>query len=300
MATKVEIEEIESTKSEKFLAVVLAAFLLVGGIWFYAKADNWVRDAVRESAPTVQEQRALDTLDTAHARLATAEEDRFVARDELDLAREAFRTALDAGQPSAALEREYERAQARFRAAQREERAAELAVQAAEPAADEAQAAIGERQAATEDRRAWLTALIRFVFIAAWLGGAVRLLGALRRRESRYLPLAFAVLGAGTVLVLVFASDYITDYVDPLDLGPLVLALVGALLTFAAFVALQRYLARRIPARRTRKGECPFCGYPVREGPHCEGCGRQVIGDCSTCGRPRRVGTARCASCGNP
>ncbi|MEX0673330.1 MAG: hypothetical protein WD067_01055 [Gaiellaceae bacterium] len=56
----------------------------------------------------------------------------------------------------------------------------------------------------------------------------------------------------------------VTDYVDPLELGPLLLSLVGVLATLAAFVALQRYLARRVPARRVRKAECPFCGYPGR------------------------------------
>ena len=60
------------------------------------------------------------------------------------------------------------------------------------------------------------------------------------------------------------AGDYITDYVDPLSLGPLVLSLFGVVATIAAFAVLQRYLARRIPIRRVRKGECPFCGYPVR------------------------------------
>ena len=54
-----------------------------------------------------------------------------------------------------------------------------------------------------------------------------------------------------------------------------------------------------IKIRRVRKGECPFCGYPVRAGgTHCEGCGREVIGDCATCGNERRVGTAHCAACG--
>jgi hypothetical protein len=42
MTTRVDIEEIESTKSEKFLAAVLLAFLLIGTIWFYVKVDTWV------------------------------------------------------------------------------------------------------------------------------------------------------------------------------------------------------------------------------------------------------------------
>jgi hypothetical protein len=86
---------------------------------------------------------------------------------------------------------------------------------------------------------------------------------------------------------------------DPLDLGPLVLSLFGIAATLVAFWALQRYLARRLPARRAAKGECPYCGYSVRDrGPHCEGCGRTVVAPCSACTAPRRVGVVHCAACG--
>ena len=297
--TRVEIEEIESTKSEKFLAVVLAVFLLVGGIWFYVKSDDWVRDAIELPTPTPAEQAAFDAAQSAFMRQEQAAGRRARARDDLELAREEYRTALDAGRAAPELERRYEQAQERFRRAEDQVQEAQAAVQATQPAADRASRAHGERTEQALNRRAWISALIRFVFIALWLLAAVQLLSMLRRRDSRYLPLAFAAIGTGALLSLIFAGDYVTDYVDPLDLGPLLLSLVGVMATLAAFVALQRYLARRIPARRVRKQECPFCGFPVRgDGPHCEGCGRQVVGECSNCGRPRRVGTARCAACG--
>ena len=84
----------------------------------------------------------------------------------------------------------------------------------------------------------------------------------------------------------------------PLDLGPLVLALLGIGLTLAGFAVLQRYLARRIPVRRVRKKECPYCGYPAGQGDHCEGCGREVVAPCARCASPRRVGTLHCRACG--
>lgn len=102
------------------------------------------------------------------------------------------------------------------------------------------------------------------------------------------------------MLALVMAGDYVTDYVDPLAFGPLLLSVAGIVLTLFAFVGLQRHLSRRIPIRRVKKGECPFCGSPVREGGHCTGCGRALVGECTTCHEPRRVGTAFCAACGNP
>lgn len=130
------------------------------------------------------------------------------------------------------------------------------------------------------------------------MGVGYWLLARLRRRGSRYFMVAIAVVAYAAILALVFAVDYITDYVDPLDLGPLVLALFGIAATLLAFVGLQRYLARRLPVRRVRKRECQFCGYPVRDTTHCEGCGRETVASCSACGADRRVGVLHCAACG--
>ena len=58
------------------------------------------------------------------------------------------------------------------------------------------------------------------------------------------------------------AGDYMTDYFDPLDLGPLVLSLVGIVATLIAFVMLQRYLAKRLPSRRVRKSRVPVLRLP--------------------------------------
>ena len=43
LSTHVDVEEIQTTKSEKLLALVLAGFLLVGGLWSYQKVDDAVR-----------------------------------------------------------------------------------------------------------------------------------------------------------------------------------------------------------------------------------------------------------------
>ena len=67
MTTRVDIEEIEATKSEKFLAFVLAAFLLIGTIWFYIQVDEWVRDAIETPAPSVSQQAVFDRRDDAES-----------------------------------------------------------------------------------------------------------------------------------------------------------------------------------------------------------------------------------------
>lgn len=299
MSTRVQIEDIEATKSEKLLSLVLAVFLLIGGVWAYVKIDDYVREAVDTPALTSAQRAAIDRLDAAREARARADGDVRAARDELELRREAYRTALDANRPAAGLARRYERAQRVFEGARRTQASAERNLRAAEPAARKAQDARGERFEREYRRESLLSFLFRLVLTLAWIGGALLVLTRLRRRNSRWLALGFAAVGSAAVLSLLLAADYVTDYVDPLGLGPLVLSLFGIGATVVAFWALQRYLARRLPARRARKGECPFCGYPVRDhGPHCEGCGREVVAPCTTCGGGRRVGVPHCAACG--
>jgi hypothetical protein len=43
MSTRVDVEEIQTTTSEKLLALVLTVFLLIGGVWTYQRIDDVVR-----------------------------------------------------------------------------------------------------------------------------------------------------------------------------------------------------------------------------------------------------------------
>ena len=293
----VDVEEIQTTKSEKLLAVVLAVFLLIGGAWTYDRLGDAARGAVSADVRSA-DRAAVDRANAALSREAnaTASEQRAIAR--LAFAREAYRTALDADAPAEALRRTYEARQRQYERAQAASRAARADTLAAQPAAEAASARIGDAEEEARDRQALLAFALRLAFVVGALGFGLWQLSLLRRRGSRWFPLAAAVVGSATALAVFMAGDYLTDYIDPLDLGPLVLSLVGIGLTLVGFAALQRHLVGRIPARRVRKGECPFCGYPVGEGAHCEGCGREVVAPCSSCRKPRRVGTLHCRACG--
>jgi hypothetical protein len=301
VSTRVDVEEIQTTKSEKLLAAVLAIFVLIGGIWTYQKIDDYAAEwlaptgAVQLSA---EEQAAVDRYNRAQERMFRADQAEDQALERLVLAREAYRTALDAGRPADALKREYDQAQIEHEEAQAELAAANQEVQSAEPAASLAFERQADLSAERADRHELAAFLFRLGFVVALLSLGYWLLSRLRGRRSRYLPTAIALVAATGLLALAMAGDYITDYVDPLDLGPLVLSLAGIVITLFAFAALQRYLAKRIPIRRVRKQECPFCGYPVRGNEHCEGCGRPVLADCAKCSAPRRVGTVHCGICG--
>ena len=290
----VDVEEIQTTRGEKALAVVLGLFLLVGLVWGYTKLDT--RDPYALPPTLPGEQAAIDTHLEAEGELGAAQAALGQAQTELEFARERYRTALDAGQPAAALAAEYREAERELARTQARVASARARVTAT---AGAAQAAIDRRNAKLEEKQTRderVTFLLRLMFLLIVLGTAYGAFQVLR--GSRYFPLAIAAVGAAAILALVFAGDYIEDRVELRDTGPVVISLAGIALTLGAFWSLQRYLRRRIPLRRVRKGECPFCGFPASGGRSCEGCGRTIAGSCSHCGERRRVGVLFCASCG--
>lgn len=299
MSTRVAVEEIEVTTGEKVLAVVLAIFISIGAVWSYVRIDDI---GAEDGAVTVQasqsERAAIEEHRAATRDLLDAKRGEKTARRKVEFTREAYRTALDAGQTSAGLKQDYLAAQERLKDAEGRVAAARSRASETAPAADEAQQHLSDQRRSDQRSHDRQTFVLRLVLLVAMLGSAYYLLGRMRRLRSRYLPATYASIGASGVLALVMAGDYIGNYVEFSETGPLAISLAGIALTLAAFVALQRYLARRVPARRVRKGECPFCGFPVRGGRHCEGCGRLVVSECSRCHEPRRVGTEHCAACG--
>jgi hypothetical protein len=305
--------EIETSATEKILALVLAVFIAIGAVWGYVKLDEVAQqDSVYAYAPdqkllSPSELSAIQAHRQAIGSVGRARSDRRAATRRLELRREAYRTALDAEEPAAGLRVEYESARAGFASASRELAAAASVEAEARPVAREARARLVDlRQVAAkradEDRvrHDRIVFFLRLGLLVLMLAGAYRLLIRLRSRNSRYVPAALAWIGGTAVLACVMAADYTDTYIEFDEVGPLAISLVGVALTLAAFVALQRFLAKRVPARRVRRGECTFCGFPTRDKPFCEGCGRAAIASCSSCQQDRRVGTARCGCCGNP
>jgi hypothetical protein len=294
MATHaIEIEEIQTTRGEKVLALVLVVFVLIGLVWAYDKLDQRTYHVVQ---PTAAEQNAIAAHNRATQELSLATAERQQALSELELRRERYRTALDAGGVATPLEREYQQAEQELAAADTRVARAQARVAATQPAADAASKRAADEAARLARNEARLTFFLRFVLALVVLGASYGLLLVLR--GSRYFTLGLAAVGAAAVLALVFAGDYAEDYVEWERTGPLALSVAGVGLTIATFWGLQRYLKRRIPLRRVRKRECPFCGFPVGDGARCEGCGRAVVADCVQCHAPRRVGVAFCSSCG--
>ena len=297
MRIRADVEDIQTTRTEKLLAVVLTAFLLLGGIWTYQKLDDVVRAHV--AVPSyARPGPATAQLERAEVRLRQAQSRRQRALQNLELRREAYRTALEAKKPAAKLEARYNGAQAELNAADRAIAAASRDVRAVQPAARKEEARLSKRIDAALDRQARDSFFSRLGLTFLYIAGAYGVLVVMRRRTSRWFPLAGSVVVAATILSFVVAVDYLTDYLDPFDWGMAAIAGVGISATLLVYWGVQRYLIRRIPQRRVKRHQCPFCGYPVGANAHCEGCGREVIAPCTKCEAPRRVGTAYCGVCG--
>src|SRR5207244_11453435 len=103
-STRVDLEEIQTTRTEKFLAWVLAAFLLIGGLWIYHRLGQQ-QDRYVPATPTAHERAALDRHEADQREVFRLQD--VTARDESQLVhdREAHRTALEATQPAAGLAR---------------------------------------------------------------------------------------------------------------------------------------------------------------------------------------------------
>ena len=216
--------EIETTASEKVLAVVLAVFIAIGAVWGYIKLDEVAQPDSTFYAPDRElldraEISAIQDHRQAVRSVGAARVDRRAATRQLELRREAYRTALDADEPSAELGVEYESAQAKLAAASRELAAAAAVEARTRPAAAVAQQQLTElRQVAAERddadhaRHDRIVFFLRMALLILMLGGAYRLLGRLRSRHSRYLPAALAWIGATAVLAVVMAGDYTDSY----------------------------------------------------------------------------------------
>jgi len=296
-STRVDLEEIQTTRTEKFLAWVLAAFLLIGGLWIYHRLGQQ-QDRYVPATPTAQERAALDRHQADQNEVFRLQGT--VARDEAQLVhdREAYRTALEAKQPAAGLAQSYRLSETTLASDERALQHTRETASESAPAAARAARDLSARTEHTNEHARRNAFLERLLYVLLSLAGAFALLNRLRRRRSRYLLVGFAAVGTATVQALAMAGDYTTDYVDVGRSGPYLLSIAGIVLTLVAFAGLQRYMAKRVPARRVRRHECPFCGFPVGATDHCEGCGRSVVAPCSRCSGPRRVGTPHCGTCG--
>jgi hypothetical protein len=305
-----ELPDINVTRGEKLLAAVLAIFLLIGGLWVYfeplPREDPYNSEEFHEVVATREQRAAINAGERADDALGRARRQLNSREREYELAREDYRTDLDAGTSVATTKPAFERARDRLNAARDRVGDAVAELNRLRPAAARARREVAAAERAQQrrldqaaDRAERNTVLLRLAWVLLTIALAFWLFNTLRKRRSAYFVAGVASVIAATIQALVMAGDYLGDEFDFDESGPLVIAIVGTTATMLSLVGLERYLARRAPRRRVRRGQCPYCAYPVRDaGTHCEGCGRATVAACATCSADRRVGTPHCAACG--
>ncbi|MDO9354718.1 MAG: zinc ribbon domain-containing protein [Solirubrobacteraceae bacterium] len=304
-------------RSERLLSWILAGFLLLALGWGYARTGDAIQDGRADGLAELQrpvEARGYAREDQLRElgldyrfSEGVIEQAGFRAQSRgrsLERARERYRTAMEADQPTSKLETAYRLADTKATAADerlRELRRGRRAAVAKLRASDREDASARNAELRAVDAYADTTNRRVFLWRAALALGSLAVgllvLRIATARLPRAVVLTQALVGAGALITLTLVVDYSAVNLDFYTAGPLGLAAIGSALTIAAFVGLQRYLIRHRPARRIRHGECAACGQPSTT-PFCQSCGQPVIAPCGACQQPRRLGTAHCGACG--
>ncbi|MBJ7348218.1 MAG: zinc ribbon domain-containing protein [Thermoleophilaceae bacterium] len=328
-----DLEPIQVSRSERLLSWILGGFIFLALVWGYGHAESMVYSKhAAEQAGYNQQQRSIDSkLDERRKVLeindapdsyysnASSGGGRFsdssisVQQDQIDelegnltVARERYRTELDAGTDDQGLRAKYRAADAKLTAAKLQLRQLEAANAAAvaklapfEKVARVQQKLVQKKLDADQRVISSQIFLLRAFLAFGLFGLSLLLMRRVAERAPRAMPAVQAALGATALLCLVMIIDYLNINFEWETYGPLGLALGGIALTLFGFWLLQRYLSKRRPARRLRSGECPRCGYPAGSNNYCVGCGNQLLTTCGECGAARTIGAHNCGACGN-
>lgn len=312
--TQSEVDEVESSRAEKLLAIGLVAFLLVGGFWVMdrlgsvPRQPDYVTIAASVGLPAVEESYRkveadfLRAQEGAQQAAAAAEQ----ARSEYEFRREEYRVALERGvsdpelaQAHEAARQAYEQAVARSELAEATRVSFQNRMAGLQAAYQQVQERAGAAVKKAENRYQLLVFALRFGYALPLFGLAVWLWLALRRRPVRYLIVATAFMGFAGIQAIALVGQYSWHLLR--DIGPIALSATGSAVCVAGLVAIKRWAsnARRLAIGRLRRNQCPFCGFPLAAGAaFCAGCGRRVSEPCPACGAENAPQSPFCRHCG--
>ncbi|NPV71828.1 MAG: hypothetical protein HPY55_14530 [Firmicutes bacterium] len=309
-----EIEQVETGRVERILAVGMVVFLLIGGVWTLNRMSSLVphpdMPAIEAKHGTAKHNDTLNRL-----RLELQEADRLYAEEADRLAksqaayefrREEYRVLLESGKANDAAKSAWELAREDYEAAlTRRDVAVTVRDRARGALADEERAenekrrlVFNEYESAVRLRELKLF-LLRCAYTLPVFILALTLWQRMRRTGSRHLILATAFLAFATIQAVVVAAQY--SYHLLRGYMQLAVSLAGTVLTAFGLVALRRYVLNpeRLARSRLKRGQCPHCGFPRTAGKYCVSCGGIIEGACPNCGNPRPVNAPHCPSCGS-
>ena len=309
-----EDQQVETTRFEKVLAVVLVIFLLVGGFWVLEKLEripdrpDWEQARWQLGIPSLEENVAgiRREVNLAEQLAQKTQQARAEAQTEYEFRREEYRTALDAGIESASKQQAYEEARlileertAEYHAAQTLLDKKRQALQEPQQKLQQKQQDLAERMRAKQRRYDLLLFGLRFGYAVPVFALTVYAWQRLRLNGSHYLIIGTSFVAAAGIQLAYLAGRYAWGLFK--DFAPLFISVTGAVISIAGIVALRRYLFsfERVSQARLRQGRCPYCGFPNdRTDAYCANCGEELLTTCPECGEPRPRLAPYCPHCG--
>lgn len=309
-----DLEKVEATRAEKVLALALVVFLLVGGFWvlnqlesipprpdYEAMSNQFHLAELRAEVQELQSDlySTEELLNKQQARLNEA-------RTQYEFRREEYRTALDSGIHSPEKEEAYELSLKNFEEQQLETDVVRKLVEVKQKELRGPEARLEAREAeffkafeAANQRYQLQLFLLRFGYAAPAFGLATYAWIQLRKRGSRHLIIATAFLAFTAIQLLVISGIYAWHLLR--DLAQIAVSVAGSVVSVAGLVTLRRYIFNfeRIARSRSRRGQCPYCGFPAGPGAgFCRECGRALAEPCPSCSASRPVLSQFCPACG--
>ncbi|MBW3622090.1 MAG: hypothetical protein KY468_01615 [Armatimonadetes bacterium] len=324
-----EVEELEMTRVEKMLVVGLVVFMLIGGFWVLNRIetlvpkpvlsqDHYVPEGIPIQKPPIEEElgipalrKQVERLQSEYQQRANVLSSRREAYEEAENAyqfrREEFRTAIEAGRATPALEAAHQQAREVRSQRLKEKEVAERRVQAtrAQLKAPKSRLEALENRArrileGRERTRNLILLALNFLFAGTMFFLSWKAWQRARRAQWRYLSLLTAWFTASVILLIFLTFRYCWEILlqNYTLLGVSLIGIVGCSL---AIIALKRYVfsPERVARNRLAARACPNCSTPFTDGQeHCWDCGRPLLEPCPHCGKPHLRYAPHCSHCG--
>ena len=308
-----ETSQLETTRAERFLALAMIVFLLIGGAWVFREIQtlpprpDWVAIEERHLSQELKEEyRTTEaTFYEAQNNLSMRQDAVNKASLEYEFRREEYRVALDKGIEDPEREAVYLDALKRFEDAQLEVEVATTLAVRSQARMDElrhtwnsAQEKIQLDYAQAQRQFEWKLFLLRILFAIPVFMLSLLTFAHLRKRNSNYLVFGTALIGFASLQLAYLFALYAWHLLR--DVAQIVVSVTGTALCIVGIVWIRRYVldSERVARARVRKGQCPSCGTGAGDQMYCISCGEALQKKCQSCGNNRPVHSEFCPQCG--
>lgn len=308
-----EASQVETSWVERWLALAMVVFLLVGGAWVFRELQsvpsrpNYADIESRYISEELRNQHTLaqEAYWTANRSYQQTVEKYNHTYQEYEFRREEYRVMLERNIDDPVRFRAYNDALAAYEAAQlsrqvasQVEERASSALRATQALMDQAYTKISADYDSLRHSFEWKLFGLRISYSLPVFLLALLVFTRMRRQGSNYLIFGTALVSFSSLQLLYLVALYSWHLLR--DVAQIAISLIGTALCIAGIVVIRRYLIDpvRIAKSRLRKGLCPACATPAGDNLFCCSCGEALKHKCSSCGLHRPVRAEFCPHCG--